>query len=354
MTEVKDKVQNILVAAKYPAKTPVQTLAITPRLYNHSVSGLNTNWNLFNALQDAKAVYARKPLWSNDIGGGPNYRNIHELYIRTDLKLGGDGLNYRNPNNPTQLSTSQLNHIESGGKLAGVNPNDPNGYSIHFIEGQGMPEVANPNNLILVTNAERDLIAAGQSETTYRTQNYDQIVRTSLRKSNGNIFFTTLWTVAWMGFLMGFFAELIYTLFKIVIHRKKINKKQIKTLSLNVLFSGLLMSFYAMVIWFVNFMILSLMLRVLDNVMNDIQIIFLSSFINLILLLVVQWIISIQAENSEEKEIMTADGHKRILYLLLSMVVVTISFNLLGFIGGIIGIALLRILLGNKKYLLLD
>lgn len=346
---LQEKATDLVLNAKYPAKTPVQALAFTPFIMAEGVSAVNTNYTYINKLDAAIDIFVRRPTWSGDIGTGNNFTAIHELYIRTDLKLGGEGLNYQNPSNPTTFSPELLESIESGVRVP-FDSNNPNAYQIHHIEGNVEPYRSDPNNLIFVTNEEAAAIENGTSTKTYEPQDYDAIISRSLIRANGAIFFKTLWTVSWMGFLLGFLSELIYTIFMIGMNRKKFKKTQLKEIGLNLLFAGVLMGFYSALIWSMNLLLYLMIFRYARDIINDAQVIMLSAIINLALLWTAQWIIGLHAENKAEKETMQADGHKRILYLILTFLIVMIGYSTLGFLGGVLALGLVRILFGNKKY----
>ena len=346
---LQEKATDLVLNAKYPAKTPVQALAFTPFLMDQGVHQINLNYTYVNKLDSAIDIFVRRPTWSGDIGSGNNFTAIHELYIRTDLNLGGSGLNYRDPANPTTFSPELLEAIESGARVP-FDPNNPEAFQIHHINGNVEPFRSDPNNLIFVTNEEAARINNGTSTNTYETQNYDAIISRSLIRANGAIFFKTLWTVSWMGFLLGFLSELIYTIFMIGMNRKKFKRTQIKEIGINLLIAGILMGFYSVIIWSLNFLLYLMLFRLARDIINQSQIIMLAAFINLALLWIAQWIISIHAENKAEKETMQADGHKRIWYLILTFFIVMIGYTTLGFLGGVLALGLVRILFGNKKY----
>lgn len=318
-----------------------ESLLASPQFIKTSILNNNSNWNAFKTLYKNVDIFRSDPLGFGDIGYGNNYRDIHELYIKTDIKLGGQGLNYLNTDNPTVLTKELIQTINSGEHITGANPTD---YSIHHIEGRVEPYVSDPNYLILVTNEEHTRINNNTSTNIYEKQNYDEMIKENLRQANSTAFWNGIWASLWMGFLIGFLSELLHLGFRITVRKGKTTSNDIMDILKRSLISGAIFSMIAIPIFLLNTVIFSIIFRIFGFSIGENGVVVLSSTINMLLFLGLKVYMTKKQEKSNfDLKIFM----KNITSILLLMLVISYAFNLIGLVGTAILLAIYKFYMGE-------
>jgi hypothetical protein len=322
-----------------------ETLLTSPLYFKNSISNNSSNWNAVHELNSKVEIFNNDPLGYQDISTGSNYRDIHELYIKTDLKLGGEGLNYLNSDNPTLLTEELIQTINNGGHITGPNT-IPDAYSIHHINGRNEPFVSDPNYLILVTNEEHAAINNNTSDTIYEKQDYDEIIKDNLRKANSSAFWDGIWTSIWMGFVVGFISEMIFVALNLIKYKEKLDSKSVEKVFEKSFESGFMYVMIAIPIYLFNALILSVLFRIFGFFLSPNGVVVITAIINISIFISIKvYYLKKNSDKKVDNETIVAT----VIGTILFMFIIILAFNWIGLIGSSVLLALHRYFKDESK-----